>query len=510
MAQFIESFFDTNPANFKLWSKKDIPNSINESEIIFKGPLLKMNRKNSKLKERFFVLTRSHFFYLKNNKLDKVRGVMNIKWVRTETIVEESEKEKRYCFRFIKNMKYSDFFVQDEKLFREWKIYLSQIFIQSDFHTKFTAIKMIGKGSFARVYLAEDKETKMRYAVKAFSKEYLLSQSKGKESLINEIEIMTALKHPYIMNLEEIHESKNSIYLVLELLEGGELFNHISSKSKMSVQDISRMMRCLLEALVYLTDKKIMHRDLKPENMILKGKDEKLEFSDLKLVDFGLATFVDVEEYLFKRCGTPGYVAPEIINAPSNENVHYTPKCDVFSAGIIFYILLTSRSPFPGKSFSEILNQNKICKIDYKKEKLKFFPQAVDLMQHMLEIAPEKRYSAADCLKHPFFKSNEIEKHIDIENAAELKGISKNRPQADKKSSFIVRDAVINGETQTVNETGSSVGINSFKNVEKGGILRSTAKRESIYKHVLMRADNDTPGEQTPESFNSNDSEDHP
>lgn len=94
---------------------------------------------------------------------------------------------------------------------------------------------MIGKGSFARVYLVEDKETKLKFAVKAFSKEYLLSQQKGKESLINEIEIMQIVKHKNIMNLEEIHESKNSIYLVLELLEGGELFNHISGKNSITI-----------------------------------------------------------------------------------------------------------------------------------------------------------------------------------------------------------------------------------------------------------------------------------
>lgn len=93
-----------------------------------------------------------------------------------------------------------------------------------------------------------------------------------------------------------------------------------------------------------------MHRDLKPENMILKDK-SKLIDSTLKIIDFGLATKIDEEEYLFKRCGTPGYVAPEIINAPSNENIHYTTKCDVFSAGIILYILLTGKSPFDGKSF---------------------------------------------------------------------------------------------------------------------------------------------------------------
>lgn len=219
---------------------------------------------------------------------------------------------------------------------------------------------MIGKGSFARVYLVEDKDTKDSFAVKAFSKEYLLSQPKGKESLINEIEVMSKLNHKYIMQLEEVHESKNSIYLVLELLEGGELLNYISHKKNLNYKDYWKVMKCIMEALAYMNEKKIMHRDLKPDNMILKFKD-KLENCTLKLVDFGLATVYDIPEYLFKRCGTPGFVAPEVINAPSKTNIHYTPQCDVFSAGVIFYILLTEKSPFDGKSFKEILHKNKKC-----------------------------------------------------------------------------------------------------------------------------------------------------
>jgi serine/threonine protein kinase len=113
-------------------------------------------------------------------------------------------------------------------------------------------------------------------------------------------------------------------------------------------------MKCIIKALAYMDSKKIMHRDLKPDNMIMKTHDN-LENCHLKLVDFGLSTVCDVPEYLFKRCGTPGFVAPEVINAPSKTNIHYTPKCDVFSAGVIFFILLSGRSPFDGKSFKEIL-----------------------------------------------------------------------------------------------------------------------------------------------------------
>lgn len=204
------------------------------------------------------------------------------------------------------------------------------------------------------------------------------------------------------MKLEELHESKNSVYLVLELLEGGELFNHISSKNSLTVKSVQRILNCLLKALKYLHSNDIMHRDLKPENMILKQKGE-LEENTLKLVDFGLSSYCDMEEYLFKRCGTPGYVAPEIINSSSKENVKFTPKVDVFSAGIIFYILLIGKSPFKGKSFQEILDQNKKCEIDFNVSRLTKNPVALDLLKKMLKKKPANRFSAEECLSHEFF-----------------------------------------------------------------------------------------------------------
>jgi serine/threonine protein kinase len=495
MTQFIESFFDSNTPNFKLWSKKVADAAIPDSEVLFKGPMLKMSRKTNKLKERLFVLTSKRLYYLKSAKVPKVRGSMDTEWVRCEYLMEEHANERRFCIRFIKNLKYCDFWVEREEDFREWKARLSRVFIQSDFHEKFNAIKMIGKGSFARVYLVEDKITHNRFAVKAFSKEYLQSQSKGKDSLINEIQVMQRLEHQNIMHLQEVHESKNSIYLVLELLEGGELFNFISSKSSIAIHDVGRMMRHLLDALAYLADKRIMHRDLKPENMILKEKTD-LSGSTLKLVDFGLSTLCDVPEYLFKRCGTPGYVAPEIINAPSNENVHYTPKCDVFSAGIIFYIMLVGRSPFDGKSFQEILKQNKLCKIDFKHPKLKKHPHCIELLQKMLEIDPARRLSAREALDHAFFKAfgpalaiPEPKEQTIVENIQEFREQTKRVPQPlPDGASFVQREGLINGEVNTVNDSNSDGGILSLKNMAKRmAATEANSKRESIYKYVLVK-----------------------
>jgi serine/threonine protein kinase len=193
--------------------------------------------------------------------------------------------------------------------------------------------------------MVEKKNTKEKYAVKAFSKDYLVSQKKGKESLINEINIMKDLNHENLMHLYEVHESQNSVYLVLELLEGGELLDQITkNKGRMKIAEYKHIIKSILQGLKYLDSVDIMHRDLKPENIILQLKQGGPETptilqNTLKLVDFGLGTHCNIPEYLFKRCGTPGFVAPEVVNASSEENIKYSTKCDVFSAGVIFYLM---------------------------------------------------------------------------------------------------------------------------------------------------------------------------
>ena len=138
--------------------------------------MLKINRKKKKTKQRFFVLTKDHLYYLKSESNQKIRGVMPTKWVRVQYIQEgDDQDEQKFCVRFIKNMKYCDFLIKGKDSQKAWDKAFSKVFIQSNFHEKFTAIKMIGKGSFARVYLVEDKESGDKFAVKAFSKEYLLS-----------------------------------------------------------------------------------------------------------------------------------------------------------------------------------------------------------------------------------------------------------------------------------------------------------------------------------------------
>ncbi len=145
--------------------------------------------------------------------------------------------------------------------------------------------------------------------MKAFNKEYLISQEKGKESFVNEIYLLRALDNNCILKLFEIYETENSLYMVMELIRGGEMLHQINHQ-KFDEKTISICMHNLLVAVNHMHSLNIIHRDLKPDNILLKNTNS---ITEIVIADFGLATFLDFHNQMFKRCGTPGYVAPEIL-----------------------------------------------------------------------------------------------------------------------------------------------------------------------------------------------------
>lgn len=155
--------------------------------------------------------------------------------------------------------------------------------------------------------------------------------------MINEIDIMRCLSHENIIQLYEVYETEKSIYLVLELIQGKALQDVLKKptfRETYSEVKVTNLIRSLLDALAYLAEKGIMHRDLKPDNILLDKNDK------LKVVDFGLATFINLETYIFKKCGTPGYIAPEVFKYDEkNPATSYDDRCDVFSAGCIFFYM---------------------------------------------------------------------------------------------------------------------------------------------------------------------------
>ena len=147
---------------------------------------------------------------------------------------------------------------------------------------------------------------------------------------------MRELNHVNIIKLQEVHETDNSIYMVLEVLQGGNLVDYLKQHGKFSEKEAAIFMRAMLRGIHHMHSHNIMHRDLKPENILFRNS-EIIE-DNICIVDFGLSTFVDVDDYLFVRCGTPGFVAPEVINL-KDLTKKYDKICDIFSIGIILHIL---------------------------------------------------------------------------------------------------------------------------------------------------------------------------
>ncbi|RVE63960.1 hypothetical protein OJAV_G00141420 [Oryzias javanicus] len=220
---------------------------------------------------------------------------------------------------------------------------------------------------------------------------------RGKEHMIqNEVAILRRVKHPNIVLLIEEVDTYNELYLVMELVKGGDLFDAITSANRYTERDASGMLHNLANAIKYLHSLNIVHRDIKPENLLV------YEHADgsksLKLGDFGLATVVDGP--LYTVCGTPTYVAPEIISETG-----YGLKVDIWAAGVITYILLCGFPPFRGSSEDQeaLFDQILMGQLEFP------FPYwdnvsetAKELIRSMLEVEVDQRYTALQVLEHPW------------------------------------------------------------------------------------------------------------
>lgn len=243
-----------------------------------------------------------------------------------------------YYLKLERNEAKTKLFTFDQDVFQNFHRALLSRCILDSFQKDYKMIKMIGKGSFAKVYLAQSLNTKEFYAVKAFYKDQVLAQSSGRSALLNEIDIMRKLSgRKNLLQLYEVYESKNSIYFVVDLLEGGELLDDLTPENPYKESKMAELLKNILEALNYVHDKNIIHRDLKPENILLRTKNNQF---NIVIADFGLATPIhqDLRKVVFKRCGTPGYVAPEILLYKDSQSFYET-NSDVFSVGVIFYIM---------------------------------------------------------------------------------------------------------------------------------------------------------------------------
>lgn len=266
--------------------------------------------------------------------------------------------------------------------------------------------RLLGQGTFAKVYHARNLITGMNVAIKVVDKDKIFKAGMI-DQIKREVSVMRLVRHPHVVELYEVMATKTKIYFVMEYAKGGELFNKIT-KGKLKVDIARRYFQQLISAVDFCHSRGVCHRDLKPENLLLDEND------NLKVSDFGLSTLAESkyqDGLLHTTCGTPAYVAPEVINRKGYDGC----KADIWSCGVILFVLLAGYLPFNDSNLMEMYK--KIGKAEFKFPKW-FAPDVRRLLSKILDPNPRTRISMAKIKENSWFRKGlelKLEKPVTLE-----------------------------------------------------------------------------------------------
>ncbi|PRW61339.1 Pkinase-domain-containing [Chlorella sorokiniana] len=289
----------------------------------------------------------------------------------------------------------------------------------------------LGEGGYSRVKLATHRETGQQYAIKIIPlpkpgqsvNKYLSNRG----AIMKEIDALLDLDHPNVVGLKEYFVQNNRVYLVMELLQGGELLDSVLEQGHYSEADARTVFRQVVLAIQYIHSQGIVHRDLKLDNLLLVTPGN---ISNIKIVDFGFARKEHAGSAgrlnnMQTVCGTPGYIAPEVIRGimqPSGDpvkegcedpNHHYGPPCDLWSAGIVLYMLLSGMPPFYDKSEPRLLRSIISGKFSFKDPVWEpVSGEAKDLIRKLLVVDPAQRLTCEQVLEHPWMQGSGGAEHL--------------------------------------------------------------------------------------------------
>ena len=263
---------------------------------------------------------------------------------------------------------------------------------------RFQPRQELGKGQFGTTYLVSHKVTKREAACKAIAKRKLVS-AEDVEDVRREISILHHLgDHPNVVELIDAYEGSKHIYIVMELCEGGELFDRIVARGHYSEKDAATIFRTMMRTVAHCHNLGVIHRDLKPENFVLKTKEPD---AAIKAIDFGLSTYFEPQQHFHDIVGSAYYVAPEVLKR------NYSNEADVWSAGVILYILLAGVPPFWAQSEQAIFDEVLKGKYDLRSDPWdKISEGAKDVVRKMLVSDPKQRATAQEVLNHPWVRED--------------------------------------------------------------------------------------------------------
>jgi len=337
---------------------------------------------------------------------------------------------------------------------------------------------VLGTGAFAQVRKVTNRKTKAVRAMKVVEKKKV-STYEEQRKFICEIQVLRQLDHPNILKLYEFYQDQKNYYIIIELCTGGELFDKIIEQGSLSEKEASYIMKQLLGAVVYAHNHNIVHRDLKPENILLDITSD--GGYNIKVIDWGTAKSFDPTQKMTEKFGTPYYIAPEVLAKSYNE------KCDIWSCGVILFILLSGYPPFPGKNDKEIMKNVLKGEYSLESEEWKYASEeAKDLIRRMLSYDPTKRLSAKEALEHKWFEKvltkEKVNKELIQHNLRNLKNFRAEQKLQQATFTFIASQLASKEEKQQLMET--------FKTLDKNG--DGTLSRQEIldgYRQIMDEED---------------------
>ena len=337
----------------------------------------------------------------------------------------------------------------------------------ANINQSYNFIKELGQGSYGHVLRVQSLATGHIYACKKMNKRKITNKGRFK----TEIDLLRATDHPNIIKLYDIFEDNIFIYLIMEECTGGEFFDRLAKRAKenkmYTEKDGARILKQILQAVNYLHSHGVCHRDLKPENILFSTISED---SQVKLIDFGLSKVFDGDNNTMKgTVGTTFYMAPEVINGK------YDEKCDIWSCGVILYIMLCGKPPFYSSDEEEL--KEKICSMQYDlnyKQFLNVSQDALDLLKSIF-VPMEQRPSAYDLLNTKWIK----------ENAPNSKNLSINvdwNHVKDYSHLNLLQKSVINFTAFHLNEEDTMKFVEMFKSLDENndGVLSMEEIRKGM------------------------------
>ncbi|KAL1226116.1 Calcium-dependent protein kinase 19 [Cardamine amara subsp. amara] len=362
-----------------------------------------------------------------------------------------------------------------------------------DIREKYSLGRELGRGQFGITYLCTEISSGKIFACKSILKRKLI-RTKDREDVRREIQIMQYLSgQPNIVEIKGAYEDRQSVHLVMELCEGGELFDKITKRGHYSEKAAAEIIRSVVKVVQICHFMGVIHRDLKPENFLLSGKDENSAM--LKATDFGVSVFIEEGKVYKDIVGSAYYVAPEVLKR------NYGKAIDIWSAGVILYILLCGNPPFWAETDKGIFEEILRGEIGFESKPWPSISEsAKDLVRNMLKYDPKKRFTAAQVLDHPWIREGgeASDKPIDsavLSRMKQLRAMNKLKKLALKFIAQNLKEEELKGlKTMFANMDTDKSGTITYEELKTGLEKLGSRLTETEVKQLLEDADADGNG----------------